>query len=83
MSVLRSDTRGLLDGKGRDGGKIKWELSEVDTRVVSRGQDELIGEFKIAASDVISRGQDMEYTYIPTEIKRELVRFSVSDNGIL
>ena len=27
--------------------KIEWKLSEVDTRAVSRGQHELIGEFKI------------------------------------
>ena len=31
------------------------------------GQNELIGEFKMAADDVISiRGQVIEYTYIPT-----------------
>ena len=27
-----------------DGGKIKWRLSEVNTRAVTRGQDELIGK---------------------------------------
>ena len=43
---------------GGDGGKIKWKLSEVDTRAVSRGQNKLIGNFKIVAGDVISvRGQ--------------------------
>ena len=46
-------------------GKIKWRLSEVNTRAVSRGQDELIGKFKMVASDVISiRRQAMEYTYM-------------------
>ena len=41
---------------------------------VSRGQNELIGKFKMAAGDIISiREQVMEYTYIPTGIKRELV----------
>ena len=31
--------------------------------------------FKMAASDLVSvRGQVMEYTYIPTGIKREMVR---------
>ena len=41
----------------------------------------MIGEFKMAAGDVISiRGQVMEYTYIPTGIRRELVRFSVDCN---
>ena len=37
-----------------DGGKIKWKLPEVNTRAVSRGQNKLIGEFKMAADDVIS-----------------------------
>jgi hypothetical protein len=59
--------------KGSDGGKFKRKLSEVNTRAVSREQDELIGKFKMAAGDVISiRGQILEYTYIPTGIKREL-----------
>ena len=30
---------------GGDGGNIKWNLSEVNTRSVSRGQNKLIGEF--------------------------------------
>ena len=35
--------------------------------------NKLIGKFKMATGDVISiRGQVMEYTYIPTGIKREL-----------
>ena len=38
-------------GRG-DGGKIKWKLFEVNTRAVSRGQDELIGKFKMAVGDV-------------------------------
>ena len=45
---------------------------------MSRGQNEMIGKFKTAVGDVISiRGQIMKYTYIPTGIKRELVRFGV------
>ena len=45
---------------------------------MSRGQNELIGKLKIAAGDVISiRGLVMEYMYIPTGIKRELVRSGV------
>jgi hypothetical protein len=45
---------------------------------VSRGQNKLIGKFKMAAGDVISiRGQVMEYTYIPTGIERELVRLCI------
>ena len=38
--------------------KIKWKLSEGNTRAVSRGQNELIGKFKMGAGDVIGiRGQ--------------------------
>ena len=40
---------------------------------MSRKQKELIGKFKMVASDAIIRGQVMEYTYIPTGIKRDLV----------
>ena len=31
----------------RDGGKIEWKLSEVNTRAVSRGQNELLSDFKV------------------------------------
>ena len=42
------------------GGKIKWRLSQVNARAVSRGQDELLGKFKMAAGDKVSiRGQVM------------------------
>ena len=61
-----------------DGGKFKRRLSKVNARVLSRGQNELIGKFKMAVGDVISIwGQVMEYTYILTGMKRELVRFGV------
>ena len=60
------------------GGKFKRKLSEVNTRAVSRRQNELVGKFKMAADDMVSiRGQVMEYTDIPTGIKRELVRSGV------
>ena len=36
-----------------DGGKIRWRLSEVNARAVSRGQDELVGKFKMVVGDVI------------------------------
>jgi hypothetical protein len=63
---------------GGDGGKIEWKSSEVNTRAVSREQNELIGKFKMAADEMISiKGQVMEYTYIPTGIKRKLVRFGM------
>ena len=32
---------------GGDGGKIEWKSFEIITRAVSRGQNELIGEFKL------------------------------------
>ena len=57
--------------RGMDGEKFKRKLSEVNTRTVSRGQIELVGNFKMAAGDLVSRGQVMECTYIPTGIKRE------------
>ena len=42
---------------------------------MSKGQDELIGKFKMAGGDVISiREQVVEYTYLPTEIERKFVR---------
>jgi hypothetical protein len=36
------------------GGKIEQKLSEVNTRAVYRGQNELIGKFKISAGEVIN-----------------------------
>ena len=45
---------------------------------MSRGQNELVSKFKMAAGDVVSiRGQVMEYMYIPTGIKREFARSGV------
>ena len=56
----------------------KFKLSKVNVRAVSRGQNKLEGKFKMAAGDMVSiRGQVMEYMYIPTGIKGELVRSSV------
>ena len=50
--------------RGMDGGKFKRKLSEVNTRAVSRGQNKLVGKFKMAAGDMVSiRGQVIEYTY--------------------
>ena len=48
---------------------MKWKSSEVNTKTVYREQNELIGEFKMAAGDVIRiRGYVMEYTYISYQI---------------
>ena len=42
----------------------KRRLSEVNARAMTREQGELLGKFKMAASDVISiRGQVLEYMY--------------------
>ena len=61
-----------------DGGKFKKKLSEVNNRAVSRRQNEMVGKFKMVVSDMVSiRGQVMEYTYITTGIKRELVQSGV------
>ena len=50
----------------------------VNARAVSRRQNELVGKFKMAACDMLNiRGQVMEYTYIPTGIKRQVVRSGV------
>ena len=38
---------------GGDGANLERKLSEVNTRTVSRGQNELIDEFKMAEGDVI------------------------------
>ena len=37
-----------------DGGKFKSRLSEVNARAVSRGQNELVGKFKMGAGDMVS-----------------------------
>ena len=47
--LVRDRKRGGVEGM-----EGKLISSEVNTRAVSRGQKELIGEFKMAAGDVIS-----------------------------
>ena len=60
---------------------MEGNLSEVNPKAVSRGQNKLVYKFKMAAGNMVSiRGQVMEYTYIPTGIKRQLVRFGVDCN---
>ena len=59
MTVLSKNNQGKEQEEGRSGGgggKIQWELSEVNSKAVSRRQDEYIGNFKIVAGDVISIG---------------------------
>ena len=53
-----------------DGVKFKRKLSEVNTMAVYRGQNKLVGKFKMATGDMVSIvEQVMEYTYISTGIK--------------
>ena len=57
-----------------EGGKFKRKLSEVNVRAVSRGQNELVCKFKMAAGDMVSiRGQVMEYIF---ELWHELLPHS-------
>ena len=53
-SATREGARQEKGRSGGDGGKIEWTSSEVNTRAESRGQNKLIGEFKMAAGNVIS-----------------------------
>ena len=82
-SFIKLPPGGLRERKGEDGGKVEWKSSEVNTSAVSRGQNELIGMCKMSAGDVIDiRRLVMDYTYILTGIKRELVRFvDFNQNG--
>ena len=43
---------GNLKGNYRDGGKFKRKLSKINTRAVSREQNELISKFKMAVGDL-------------------------------
>ena len=76
---LKGATRGLrerkVEGGGGNEGKIKRKLSEGNTRAVSRGQNDLIGKFKMAVGDVINiRGQVMVYTYVHSNRNQKEVR---------
>ena len=44
---------------GGDGGKIDWNLSEFNTWAVSREQNELIGDLKMAAGNMIIIGYEV------------------------
>ena len=57
-----------------DGGKFKGNYLRLMPGLCLE-DNELVGKFKMAADDMVSiRGQVMEYTYILTGIKREMVR---------
>ena len=59
MTVLeKCHQRGHKTRRGRSGGdegKIQLKSSEVNTRVISRGQSKLTCEFKMAEGDVLER----------------------------
>ena len=56
-------SEGVQDRKG-DGKKIEWKSSEVNTRAVSRGQNELTGKFKMVTRDVIMKTDRQENALI-------------------
>jgi hypothetical protein len=58
---------------GWDGEKDEWKLCEANTRAGYRGQNELIGTFKMAVGDELSIGG----ASYEVGIKSELVRFDV------
>ena len=63
---MKGDTRGCETGRG-EGWGVGGRLSEVNAWAVSKGQDKLVGKFKMEVGDVISiRGQVLEHTCIPT-----------------
>ena len=55
-------------------GKNEWRLSLVNTWTVSRGHNELIGEFKMAAVRVISIGLGYEVHIYWNKNLKDLVR---------
>ena len=59
-------------------GNLKGDYLRLMPGLLSRGQNEFVCKFKMAVGDMVNiRGQVMEYTYIPTGIKKEMVRSGV------
>ena len=59
MTVLSKSHKEKEQKEGmskEDGGKIDRKLSEVNSRAVSRGPNELMSKFKMAVGDVIDIG---------------------------
>ena len=56
VTVSNQSHQGKEQEKGRNGGKTERKLSEVNTRAVSRVQNEQISKFKMVVGDVISIG---------------------------
>ena len=55
-SFVKVRPEGVQDRKGGGMEGKLWKSSEVNTRAVSRGQNELIGEFKIVGSNLMVLG---------------------------
>ena len=57
VTVLCKSHQGQEEGRsGEDREKIEWKLSEVNTRAVSRKQNELIGKFSVTLDVFSIRG---------------------------
>ena len=70
LEFMKGASRGLREEWMVDGGKFKRRLSEVNVRAVSRGQNELVCKFKMAAGDMVSiRGQVMSTRTFQQELK--------------
>ena len=81
MAISNKSPQGKEQEEGRGWGKREKtdrKLSEAITRVITRGQNELIGELLIAAAYVIviaaEGGEVLAYTYIPQKIRRDCDR---------
>ena len=70
------------EGEGRSDMIIKWKLSEVNTRAVSRGQNELIGKFKIEKdlNECRNLSVNLQYVYLCLS-SGDLFIFSVKTLG--
>ena len=61
--------------RGMDGWKYKRRLSEVNARAASRGQNELVGKFKMATSDKVSIRGQVSYYYLERHQINVEIRF--------
>jgi hypothetical protein len=60
VTVSSKSSQGKEQEEGSNSGEIESNIFEVNTRAVSRGQNELIGKFKMVAGDVNSVGVGYE-----------------------
>ena len=57
-----------------EGGKFKKKLSRVNTRAVSRRQNELVGKFKMAVGDKVK----LRLKYKWTQVASPMENFSIT-----